>query len=263
MDRAEPKSAKASPHAERRAETMRVFHLMKQLAPDDPERARLRDSVIEDHMPYARHIASRYAGRGEAVDDFVQVAYVGLVKAADNFDPDYGTAFLGYATPMIIGEIKRYFRDATWDVHVPRRMQELSGALRKATETLTHDLSRSPTMVELAERLNATPEEITEAMDAAEAYTTASLDRPVQSDAESAPLAEFLGGEDPRFDAVVDREVLKPLLAQLDERDKRILMMRFFRGMSQSDIGEQLGVSQMQVSRLLARILEQLRVGFG
>jgi RNA polymerase sigma-B factor len=263
MDRAEPMPAKPSPHAERRAETMRVFHRMKELPADDPERTRLRDAVIEDHMPYARHIAARYAGRGEAVEDFVQVAYVGLVKATDNFDPDYGTAFLGYATPMIIGEIKRYFRDATWDVHVPRRMQELSGALRKAAETLTHDLGRSPTMAELAEKLNATPEEITEALDAAEAYTTASLDRPVQSDSESAPLAEFLGEEDPRFEAVVDREVLKPLLADLDERDKRILMMRFFRGMSQSEIGAQLGVSQMQVSRLLARILEQLRAGFG
>ena len=252
-----------SPHAERRAETMRIFQRMRKLAENDPERARLRDEVIEDHMPYARHIAARYAGRSDLVEDFVQVAYLGLVKATDNFDPEYGTGFLGYATPMIIGEIKRYFRDATWDVHVPRRMQELSGALRKATETLTHDLGRSPTVAELAEKLSATPEEIADALDAAEAYTTASLDRPMGDEDDGAPLTAVIGEEDPRFDAVVDREALKPLLAKLGERDKRILMMRFFRGMTQSEIADQLGVSQMQVSRLLTRILGELRAGMG
>lgn len=256
-------SNSVSPHAERRAETMRLFHEMKKLPPDDPERERIREAIIRDHMPYARHIAVRYGGRGEVVEDFVQVAYLGLVKATDNFDPDHGTGFLGYATPMILGEIKRYFRDATWDVHVPRRMQELSSALRKATEQLTHDLGRSPTVAELAERLKADPEEITEALDATEAYTTASLDRPVRMESASATLTDFLGDDDPRFDAVVNREVLKPLLARLGERDKRILLMRFFRGMTQSEIGNQLGVSQMQVSRLLSRILDELRAGFG
>ena len=251
--------APVSPHAERRAETMRLFHQMKKLPPGDPERERIREEIIRDHMPYARHIAVRYGGRGEIVEDFVQVAYLGLVKAADNFDPDHGTGFLGYATPMILGEIKRYFRDATWDVHVPRRMQELSSALRKATEQLTHDLGRSPTVAELAERLKADPEEITEALDATEAYTTASLDRPVRMESASATLTDFLGDDDPRFEAVVNREVLKPLLARLGERDKRILMMRFFRGMTQSEIAARLGISQMHVSRLLARSLAQLR----
>jgi RNA polymerase sigma-B factor len=256
-------SGPVSPHAERRAETMRVFHRMCKLTPGDPERERLRAEVIEDHMAYARRIAARYGGHGEVVEDFVQVAYLGLVKAVDNFDPAHGTGFLGYATPMIMGEIKRYFRDATWDVHVPRRMQELSSALRKATEALTQELGRSPSVAELAEKVHATPEEVIEAMDAASAYTTASLDRPVRVDAaEGASLAEFVGDEDPRFEAVVNREVLKPLLARLGERDKRILMMRFFRGMTQSQIGEELHVSQMQVSRLLTRILEELRAGF-
>jgi RNA polymerase sigma-B factor len=250
-----------SPHAERRTETMRLFHRMKQLVPGDPERERLRNAIVEDHMPYARHIAGRYGGRGELVDDFVQVAYVGLVKATDHFDPDYGTGFLGYATPMILGEIKRYFRDATWDVHVPRRMQELSSALRKATDTLTHDLGRSPTVAELAEKVNADPEEVTEALGAGEAYSTASLDRPMNPDAEGGTLGEFLGRQDPRFDAVVNREALKPLLARLAERDKQILLMRFFRGMTQAEIGKQLNVSQMQISRLLSRILAQLRAG--
>jgi len=255
--------ATPSPYAERRAETMRMFEKMHELAPSDPERERLRRAIIEDHMPFARYAASRYGGRGESVEDVVQVAYLGLVKAADNFDPYYGTGFLGYATPMMVGEIKRYFRDSTWDVHVPRRMQELSGPLRNATEALAQDLSRAPTLVELAGKLSADPKQIAEALRAAEAYTAGSLDHPVRADRGDgrATLADFLGVEDPRFDAVVDREALRPLLAALGERDKRILLMRFFRGLTQSEIGKQLNVSQMQVSRELTRILGRLRAG--
>jgi RNA polymerase sigma-B factor len=256
-------TATASPYAQRRAETMHVLTRMNRLTVGDPERERLRGQVIEDHMPYARHIATRYGGRGQLVEDFVQVAYLGLVKAVDNFDPDHGTGFLGYATPVILGEIRRYFRDATWDVHVPRRMQELTTALRGAAEQLTRELGRSPSIIELAGRLNADPEEVTEALEAAAAYTAASLDRPAGNEPDGATLGELMGGEDVRFGAVVDRESLKPLLAKLDERDKRILMMRFFRGMTQTQIGDQLGVSQMQISRLLSRILGELRAGLG
>ena len=248
---------------EPRAETMRDLRRMVALAPEDPERAAIRARVIEEHMPYARHIAHRYGRSGGAEEDFEQVAYLGLVKAVDNFDPEYGTGFVGYAAPMIVGEIKRYFRDATWSVHVPRRMQELSGALRKTVELLGAELGREPTIRELGERLDATDDEIVEALDASEAYTTASLDRPVGDDGESASLGELLGGEDPAFDLAIDREVLRGLLVQLGERDKRILLMRFFRGMTQAEIGEELGVSQMQVSRLLTRILSGLRNGFG
>ncbi|HEX4787150.1 MAG TPA: SigB/SigF/SigG family RNA polymerase sigma factor [Actinospica sp.] len=249
--------------SEQRAETMRVLRRMADLPADDPERARLRAEVIEDHMAYARHVAQRYGGRGGSGEDFEQVAYLGLVKAVDNFDPGYGTGFLGYATPMIIGEIKRYFRDATWGVHVPRRMQELTGALRKATDTLTHDLGREPTIAELAERLGAEPEEIVEAIDAAGAYTTASLDHPVNTTDQAASLLDFMGEEDSRFEAVIDRQVLTQLLTKLGERDKKILLMRYFRGMTQAEIGAELGVSQMQISRLLTRILRELRAGFG
>jgi RNA polymerase sigma-B factor len=261
----ETRAAPADPadRTEQRAETMRVLRRMVALPPDDPERLRLRDEVVEDHMPYARHIAQRYGGRGGSGEDFEQVAYLGLVKAVDNFDPEFGTGFLGYATPMIIGEIKRYFRDATWGVHVPRRMQELSGALRKATDTLTHDLGREPTIAELAAHLGAEPEEIVEAIDAAGAYTTASLDHPVNTDEQGASLLDFMGEEDSRFEAVIDRQVLTELLTTLGERDKRILLMRYFRGMTQAEIGEELGVSQMQISRLLTRILRELRAGFG
>ena len=255
--------AERADRTEQRAETMRVLTRMAALPADDPERARLRDEVVEDHMPYARHIAQRYGGRGASGEDFEQVAYLGLVKAVDNFDPEHGTGFLGYATPMIIGEIKRYFRDATWGVHVPRRMQELSGALRKATDTLTHDLGREPTIAELARHLGAEPEEIVEAIDAAGAYTTASLDHPVNTDEQGASLLDFMGEEDARFDAVIDRQVLTDLLTRLGERDKKILLMRYFRGMTQAEIGAELGISQMQVSRLLSRILRELRSGFG
>jgi RNA polymerase sigma-B factor len=255
--------ADRSDRTEQRAETMRVLARMAALPADDPERVRLRDEVVEDHMPYARHIAQRYGGRGASGEDFEQVAYLGLVKAVDNFDPEHGTGFLGYATPMIIGEIKRYFRDATWGVHVPRRMQELSGALRKATDTLTHDLGREPTIAELARHLGAEPEEIVEAIDAAGAYTTASLDHPVNSEEQGASLLDFMGEEDAGFDAVIDHQVLTELLTRLGERDKRILLMRYFRGMTQAEIGEELGVSQMQISRLLSRILKELRAGFG
>ncbi len=248
--------------AEQRAETMRVLRRMSKLPPGDPERERLRAEVIEDHMPFARHIAQRYGGRGAAAEDFVQVAYVGLVKAVDNFDPEHGTGFPGYATPMIIGEIKRYFRDATWDVHVPRRMQELSGALRKATDILTSELGREPTLAELATHLDADPEEVVEAMDAANVYTTASLDHPVGPEEQTASLADFLGQEDTRFEAVINRQVLTEQVASLGDRDKRILLMRYFRGMTQAEIGAELGVSQMQVSRLLTRILRDLRTGF-
>ena len=260
-----PETARAdrSDRTEQRAETMRVLTRMAALPADDPERARLRDEVVEDHMPYARHIAQRYGGRGASGEDFEQVAYLGLVKAVDNFDPEHGTGFLGYATPMIIGEIKRYFRDATWGVHVPRRMQELSGALRKATDTLTHDLGREPTIAELARHLGAEPEEIVEAIDAAGAYTTASLDHPVNSEEQGASLLDFMGEDDAGFDAVIDHQVLTELLTRLGERDKRILLMRYFRGMTQAEIGEELGVSQMQISRLLSRILKELRAGFG
>ena len=258
-----PREAEQSERAEQRAETMRVLRRMADLPAEDPERARLRDEVIEDHMPYARHIAQRYGGHGASGEDFEQVAYLGLVKAVDNFDPEHGTGFLGYATPMIIGEIKRYFRDATWGVHVPRRMQELSGALRKATDTLTHDLGREPTIAELAAHLGAEPEEIVAAIDAAGAYTTASLDHPVNTDEQGASLLDFMGEEDARFEAVIDRQVLTELLTGLGERDKRILLMRYFRGMTQAEIGAELGVSQMQISRLLSRILRELRAGFG
>jgi len=264
LDHLPTEPADPSGRAEQRAETLRKFRELARMAPDDAKRAVLREELIADHMNYARYVAARFSAPPGAAEDLSQVAYLALVKAVDNYDPDYGVAFIGYVTPMITGEIKRYFRDSTWDVHVPRRMQELSLALRGATEDLAHKLGRSPTVEELAVRLEATVEEVVEAADAANAYSAASLDRPVDNgDEHGVALGEFVGAEDAGFEGVVDRTALKPLLARLPERDKRILMMRFFRGMTQSQIAEEIGVSQMQVSRLLTRILTELREGLG
>jgi RNA polymerase sigma-B factor len=247
-----------------RAETMRVLCRMHSLPDHEPERARLREEVITDHMAYARHIARRYARNEQTTgEDLEQVAYLGLVKAVDGFDPEFGTGFLGYATALIIGEIKRHYRDTTWAVHVPRRMQELSQDLRHANNALTAELGCPPTITQLAERLGATDEEIVEALDASTAYRTASLDRPVGSEQDGATMGELIGREDPGYELAVDRHVLRGLIAGLDERDKRILLMRFFRGMTQAEIGAELGVSQMQISRLITKVLAQLRSGFG
>lgn len=245
--------------AEQRAETMRRLQRLKSLGADDPLHAELRSALIEEHLPYARHIALRYGGKGDLAEDFVQVAYLALVKAVDNFDPDRGASFLGYATPVILGEIKKYFRDATWDVHVPRAMQELTRAVRACNERLTRELARSPTIAEIADRVGQSQEMVTEALVAMDSYTTASLDRPVRAEPGSPSLGDLLGGEDERLAAVVDRTALKPLIAALDERDRSILMMHFFQGMTQREIGARLGYSQMHISRLLASVLGRLR----
>jgi RNA polymerase sigma-B factor len=257
-----PDPLKSPDRRSERAAALAALRRLATLDADDPERPALREYVIGEYMSYARYVAGRFQYRGETVEDLEQVAYVGLVKAVDHYDPAYGTSFLTYATPMIAGEIKRHFRDTTWDVHVPRRLQELSAALRPAEEKLAQDLGRSPSLTELADSLEASGEEIVDALEAASVYSAASLDVPVAlSDGDGATLGELLGAEDPSYGLVVDRETLKPLLAELGDRDKRILLMRFFRGMSQAEIGAELGVSQMQVSRLLTQILGRLRAG--
>jgi RNA polymerase sigma-B factor len=237
---------------------------MHRLALGDAERAVLRVAVITEYMPYARHVAARYGVRGQAAEDFLQVAYVGLVKAVDNFDPDFGTAFLTYATPTILGELKRYFRDTTWAVHVPRRIQELSSELREATECLSQRLSRAPTVDELAMLLGADPAEVVDAIDAAGLHAVGSLDVPAATEDGAGSLpGDLLGADDRGIQNIIDRETLRPLLAKLSAREKKILLMRFFRSMTQTEISNELGVSQMQVSRLLAGILDRLRTHAG
>ncbi|GAA1987130.1 SigB/SigF/SigG family RNA polymerase sigma factor [Catenulispora subtropica] len=247
-----------------RAEARAALSRLCAMPSDHPEHDALREHVIGEYMSYARFVARRFRQRGEPAQDLDQVAYLGLVKAVDNFDPDYGTTFLTYATPIISGEIKRHFRDTTWDLHVPRRMQELSAAVRGAQEELTQRLGTAPSAEDVAFFLDLPLDEVVDAYEAVAAYHTASLDTPVAlADGDGATLGDLLGGEDPGIDLVVDREALKPLLEQLSGREKRILLMRFFRNMSQAEIGAELGVSQMQVSRLLSQILGRLRQRLG
>ena len=254
--------AEPEDYARERAAARAALVRLRKMPSDHPEYEGLREYVIGEYMSYARYIAGRYRQYGESQADVEQVAYVGLVKAVDNFDPDYGAAFLTYATPMIAGEVRRYFRDTTWDVHVPRRVQENALAVRAAERELTQQLGAPPSAADLARRLDLSADELAEAYEASAAHHAASLDVPQSmADGDGATLGELMGDDDPGFDLVVDREALKPLLAGLSAYDKRILLMKYFRNMSQAQIGVELGVSQMQVSRLLARILGRLRDG--
>jgi RNA polymerase sigma-B factor len=246
----------------RRAVALLMLVRMRQLRPDDPEHTTLRERVIDEYMPYARHLSARYGVGGQCDEDLRQVAYEGLVKAVDHFDPGYGAAFLSYATPLILGELKRFFRDTSWAVHVPRRIQELSSDVRPVTETLTQRLQRQPTIPELAVLLDANPREVLDAIDAGGLHHVASLDMPLAADqSQDASFGDMLGAEDPGIQNVLDRETLRPLLARLPLRDKRILHLSFFHQLTQAQIGAELGVSQMQISRLLAAILDRLRQG--
>nr|WP_232778618.1 RNA polymerase sigma factor SigF [Carbonactinospora thermoautotrophica] len=238
-----------------------LFGRMAELPEDDPERARLREYLIESQLPLARQLALRFANRGESMDDLIQVAMLGLVKAVDGFDPGYGTLFSTYAVPVIVGEIKRHFRDRTWAVRVPRRLQELRQEINKASSELTLRLGHAPTVAELAQHLGVSEDEIIEGLDADNAYSTLSLDQPAPSEDKDDGLAltDTLGADDDALEGVEYRESLRPLLEKLPEREKKILLLRFFGNMTQSQIGERIGISQMHVSRLLAKTLAQLR----
>jgi RNA polymerase sigma-B factor len=235
-----------------------MFAELATLTAGEPQRAAIRDRLVEMHMPLVQHLARRFRNRGEPLDDLEQVATIGLIKSVDRFDPERGVEFSTYATPTIVGEIKRHFRDKGWAVRVPRRLQELRLSLTSATAELSQRNGRSPTVAELAVQLKITEEEVLEGLESANAYSTLSLDVP-DTDDESPAVADTLGSEDEALEGVEYRESLKPLLEQLPSREKKILMLRFFRNMTQSQIAEEVGISQMHVSRLLARTLAQLR----
>jgi RNA polymerase sigma-B factor len=243
-----------------RTRTAELFRAMA-AGRDDPSYVLARDGLVSLHMPLVEHLARRFRNRGEPYDDLVQVATIGLIKAIDRFDSDRGVEFSTYATPTILGEIKRYFRDKGWAIRVPRRLQELRLSLTSATAELTQELGRAPTVAELSDRLGLSPDLVIEGLESANAYNTLSLDAPDQNEADATTVLDGLGGEDEALESVEYRESLKPLLAQLDTREKRILTLRFFRGMTQSQIAEEIGISQMHVSRLLARTLTELRAG--
>ena len=218
-----------------------------------------RDALVRLHLPLVEHCARRFRNRGEPFEDLVQVGTIGLIKSVDRFDTGRGVEFSTYATPTIIGEIKRYFRDKGWAIRVPRRLQELRMQIGTATAELTQSLGRSPTAAELAGHIGCTVEEIVEGIESSNAYSTLSLDASDDSDDGAASMLDALGEVDAGLEHVEVRESIKPLLDQLDAREKKILLLRFFKNMTQSQIAEEIGVSQMHVSRLLNRTLEQLR----
>ncbi|MGW7369361.1 RNA polymerase sigma factor SigF [Streptomyces sp. NPDC054841] len=241
-----------------RSEARSMFIALRKLPEGSPERAELRNQLVRMHLPLVEHLARRFRNRGEPLDDLTQVATIGLIKSVDRFDPERGVEFSTYATPTVVGEIKRHFRDKGWAVRVPRRLQELRLALTTATAELSQQHGRSPTVHELAERLGISEEEVLEGLESANAYSTLSLDVP-DTDDESPAVADTLGAEDEALEGVEYRESLKPLLEDLPPREKRILLLRFFGNMTQSQIAQEVGISQMHVSRLLARTLAQLR----
>ncbi|WP_265561945.1 RNA polymerase sigma factor SigF [Streptomyces hygroscopicus] len=235
-----------------------MFVELRKLRDGSPEYAELRNQLVRMHLPLVEHLARRFRNRGEPLDDLTQVATIGLIKSVDRFDPERGVEFSTYATPTVVGEIKRHFRDKGWAVRVPRRLQELRLALTTATAELSQLHGRSPTVHELAEKLAISEEEVLEGLESANAYSTLSLDVP-DTDDESPAVADTLGAEDEALEGVEYRESLKPLLEDLPPREKRILLLRFFGNMTQSQIAQEVGISQMHVSRLLARTLAQLR----
>jgi RNA polymerase sigma-B factor len=225
----------------------------------DSRDPRLRDELIEAHLGLAEYLARRFSNRGEPLDDLVQVASVGLLKAVDRFDPERAVEFSTYATHTIVGELKRHFRDKGWAVRAPRRMQELYLRLGKIVSSLSQELGRSPTIQELAAEAQVSEEEVLEALEAGQAYRFASLDAPSPGDEDGDSMSAHLGAEDPGMVDAEHRAALSPLIAKLPQREQMILHLRFFDGLTQSEIASRLGISQMHVSRLLARSLAQLR----
>jgi RNA polymerase sigma-B factor len=240
-----------------------LFAEMLDATTTEERRVECRGQLVQLHLPLVDHCARRFVNRGEPLDDLVQVGTIGLIKSVDRFDAERGVEFSTYATPTIIGEIKRHFRDKGWAIRVPRRLQELRMQITSASAVLSQDLGRSPTPREIAERLGVDVEEVLEGIESSNAYSTLSLDAGDDGEEGSASMLETLGMDDEQLAHVEIRESIKPLIEQLPSREKKILLLRFFRGMTQSQIAEEIGVSQMHVSRLLNRTLEQLRTSLG
>ncbi len=247
--------------ADARAMSKTLFDRLGTLEEGTHEYSYVRNTLIELNLALVKFAASRFRSRSEPMEDIIQVGTIGLIKAIDRFEPARGVEFPTFAMPTIIGEIKRFFRDTSWSVRVPRRLQELRLDLAKAGDELSQLLDRAPTVDELAERLDIDRDEVVEGMAASNAYTASSLDaQPEEDDSESA-LTDRIGYEDHGLEGIEYVESLKPLIAELAPRDRKILSLRFVANMTQSEIGEELGISQMHVSRLLSRTLVRLRKG--
>jgi RNA polymerase sigma-B factor len=241
----------------------RFFDRLAMLEEGSREYQYVRNTLIEMNLSLVRYAASRFRTRGDSQEDVVQVGTIGLIKAIDRFELAREVEFATFAVPYIVGEIKRFFRDTTWAVHVPRRLQEARVELVKATDELRSRLGRTPTTRELSELMSLSEEEIIEARKAANGYQSASLDAALttESDGAETALADRLGELDPALELVDDLRSLAPLIARLDERDRRIIHMRFVEELTQAQIAARLDVSQMHVSRLISRILKRLRTG--
>ena len=236
-----------------------LFRRLHACAPGSPEWRRHRDELVRRHLPLAHYLVRRFAGRGEPMDDLVQVATIGLIKAVDRFDLERGVEFSTYATPTVVGEVKRHFRDRGWAIRVPRRMQEHTLAVSRATGDLFGRLSRSPTIAELAGYTHLTEEEVLEAIGSAHAYTTVSLDVELADDSPGGAAHPAAGDAQAALENVEHRASLRPLLSRLSPRERQILALRFFANMTQSEIASEIGVSQMHVSRILRRAVTKLR----
>ena len=235
--------------------THELFRLYKEKGDEEA-----RDQLIVSHLNLVRFLASKFKNRGEPLDDLVQVGTIGLIKAIDRFDPERGLEFTTYATPTILGEIKRHFRDKGWSIRVPRRLQELSAKVNQATDELTVELQRSPSVEEIAAKLGVGAEEILEAMESSVAYTSVSLEAGGSSEDDEAPaLIDRLGSVDEDLDASDDRMVIDDAIRDFSPREQEIVRMRFIDGLTQVEIAKRLGVSQVQVSRLLRRTLRKIQ----
>jgi RNA polymerase sigma-B factor len=244
-----------------RARERELLATLAAAEPGSQQHAAARDALVTLHLPLVQFLARRFRDRGEPLEDLVQVGTIGLIKAVDRFDLERGVEFSTYATPTIVGEIKRHFRDKGWAIRVPRRLQELRISIGQATAALAQRTGRSPTVAELAAHLGLSEDEILEGLEGAQAYSTASLDAQVGGEDDAPNLADRLGEDDAELENIEYRESLKPLIAALPARERRILVLRFFHGMTQSQIAEEIGISQMHVSRLLAKSLAVLRRG--
>jgi RNA polymerase sigma-B factor len=237
-----------------------MFLVLKTLPAESHEYARQRERIVTRCLQLADHVARHYDRRGENLEDLTQVARLGLMNAVNRFDPEKSSSFLAFAVPTMMGEVRRHFRDHGWSMHVPRRIRDRHGQITKATAQLTHDLGRAPTASELSDQLGLEREEVVESLIAAASYNVHSIDAPISGgDGNPRMLADTIGDDDLEFDHITDREAVRPLLAALPERDRTVLYLRFFASMTQSQIAERIGVSQMHVSRILEQTLTKLR----
>lgn len=239
------------------AHLMPLFEELVGLPPDAPSRAGLRSELVTGYLPVVRHIVRRFTGRGEPVDDLEQAGTIGLINAVDRFDPGRGIDFLSYAVPTITGEVRRHFRDRTWAMRVPRRLKELQSTINGAVGPLSQQLGRAPRPSEIAARLGIGTEEVLDGLDAQQVYRSTSLDELVAG-ADTA-FSDTLGVADAELDKVEYRETLGPLLDELPPRERTIVVLRFFGNLTQTQIADRIGISQMHVSRLLAQTMVTLR----